>query len=143
MEDDNPVGRNFFYCVVFCFALSFSLALFSATAGLLSGNVLSHCKPGCVFMNVGRGDIIDLSTLEQALDEKWISGAILDVFPEEPLPASSSLWKRENVIVTPHVAAATRVHGIRHCCCSLLCISLFPSSSLSILPLFSLRLSLF
>jgi len=75
------------------------------TVGLLSGNVLSKCKPSCVFVNVGRGSIISEASLIKAITEKWISMAILDVVAQEPLREDNILWKLPNVIITPHIAA--------------------------------------
>jgi phosphoglycerate dehydrogenase-like enzyme len=83
------------------------------TRGLLSNDVLSMAskeKGGLspVFINVGRGDVINEKSLLKALDEQWISGAILDVFEEEPLPTHSKLWSRSDVIVSPHVSGLTQ-----------------------------------
>ena len=83
------------------------------TRGLLSNDVLSIAskeKGGLspVFINVGRGDVINEKSLLKALDEQWISGAILDVFEEEPLPTDSKLWSRSDVIVSPHVSGLTQ-----------------------------------
>ena len=75
------------------------------TRGLLSGNVLQACQPSAVFMNVGRGDVVDETSLVTALHEGWIAGAVLDVFQEEPLPPESPLWDLPGVTLTPHVAA--------------------------------------
>ena len=76
-----------------------------ATKYLLSGNVLESGKDKHpVFINVGRGDVIDEKSLIHALNEGWISGAILDVFEVEPLPKESALWKMPQVVITPHVA---------------------------------------
>ena len=61
-----------------------------------------------MFINVGRGDVINEKSLLMALDEQWISGAILDVFEEEPLPMHSKLWGRSDVIVSPHVSGLTQ-----------------------------------
>lgn len=58
-------------------------------------------------MNVARGGIIDENALVRALKEHWIAGAGLDVFATEPLPATSPLWKLENIIIAPHVSGAT------------------------------------
>lgn len=75
------------------------------TQDLLSGGILQVCQPAAVFMNVGRGDIVDEASLVTAIREGWIAGAVLDVFPEEPLPPESPLWNLPNVTITPHVAA--------------------------------------
>lgn len=61
-----------------------------------------------VLINIGRGSVIDDSELIKALDNHWISEAILDVFNEEPLPPSNPLWHHEKVLITPHIAAKTR-----------------------------------
>ncbi|XP_075219454.1 glyoxylate/hydroxypyruvate reductase A-like isoform X2 [Lycorma delicatula] len=81
------------------------------TTGLLNIKNLSFCK-GAVFINVGRGTIVTEADLVSALNEKYLSGAVLDVFPEEPLPESSPLWKMEQVIITPHTAAITRAQDV-------------------------------
>ena len=83
------------------------------TRGLLSNDVLSIASKerggqSPVFINVGRGDVINEKSLLKALDEQWISGAILDVFEEEPLPTHSKLWSRSDVIVSPHVSGLTQ-----------------------------------
>lgn len=52
-----------------------------------------------IFINIGRGNIIKEIELINALNEKWISGAILDVFENEPLSKDSPLWKMKNVCI--------------------------------------------
>ena len=79
-----------------------------ATKHLLSGNVLESGKDKHpVFINIGRGNVIDEQSLIHALNEGWISGAILDVFEVEPLPKTSALWKMPQVVITPHVATGS------------------------------------
>ncbi|MBN1665450.1 MAG: dehydrogenase, partial [Anaerolineales bacterium] len=51
--------------------------------------------------------------LYHALREKRLAGAALDVFPEEPLPEKSALWKQPNVIITPHIAGITAQYDRR------------------------------
>ena len=64
-------------------------------------------KPDAIFVNTGRGPTVDEPALIKALQEGWISAAGLDVFEEEPLPATNPLQKMENVILTPHAASAS------------------------------------
>jgi phosphoglycerate dehydrogenase-like enzyme len=65
-------------------------------------------------INIGRGAIVDLADLVQALQAREIAGAALDVFETEPLPADHPLWRFDNVILTPHVAGySPRIAG-RH-----------------------------
>ena len=75
------------------------------TRGLLSGATLDKCRPSAVFINIGRGDIIDEASLVRSVEQGWITGAVLDVFPDEPLPEDSPLWSMPGVTITPHVAA--------------------------------------
>ena len=73
------------------------------TRNLLSRDVLRNCKnKNSVFINIGRGDIIDEKSLVRALKQNWISGAILDVFESEPLSTCSELWDMPQVTVSPH-----------------------------------------
>lgn len=73
------------------------------TNGVLMGSMLKNCKEKqSIFINIGRGNVIRDCEIVKALTEKWIGGAILDVFEEEPLPKSSPLWGFDNVTITPH-----------------------------------------
>lgn len=71
-------------------------------------------KSTAYLINIGRGVIVDLADLTTALEAGKIAGAGLDVFETEPLPTDHSLWRMENVIVTPHVAAASPRIAERH-----------------------------
>ncbi len=59
-------------------------------------------KRSAVFSNIGRGGTVDEGAMIEALAERRIAGALLDVTSEEPLPSSSPLWKLDNVLLTPH-----------------------------------------
>lgn len=78
------------------------------TKHMLSAAEFNLMKPGAVVMNVGRGPVIDEAALVAALQSKKIHGAALDVFEEEPLPASSPLWDMENVLISPHTTDHTQ-----------------------------------
>lgn len=58
-------------------------------------------KQNAIFVNIARGGVADETALIEALNGH-LSGAVLDVFEQEPLPADSPFWKMENVILTPH-----------------------------------------
>ena len=75
------------------------------TRGLLDRRRLNLLKKGAGLVNIGRAAVVDYDALTELLDRQHISGAILDVFDPEPLPADSPLWKVENLIITPHVSA--------------------------------------
>lgn len=77
-----------------------SLPLTPATERLFDGRLFSRMKDGAVFVNLARGALVDLPALLDRLPR--LRGAVLDVFPEEPLDPSSPLWDEENVILTPH-----------------------------------------
>jgi phosphoglycerate dehydrogenase-like enzyme len=71
-------------------------------------------KRSAFLINIGRGVIVDLADLTAALQAGEIAGAGLDVFEIEPLPADHPLWKMDNVIITPHCAAASPRVPERH-----------------------------
>jgi phosphoglycerate dehydrogenase-like enzyme len=77
------------------------------THHMVNENVLRSMQPEAVLINIARGGVVNETALIRALNEKWIAGAALDVFAEEPLPADSPLWKMGNVILSPHVAGFT------------------------------------
>lgn len=86
-------------------AVVVSLPLTEQTAGLVDRATIERLPPDCIFVNVGRGGVVDEPALIDALRERRIGGAVLDVFAEEPLPPDSPLWTLPNVLVTPHAAA--------------------------------------
>lgn len=87
-----------------------TLPLTADTHHLVDRAVLSRSR-GAFLINVGRGPVLDESILPEALDAGWLVGAALDVFETEPLPASSPLWSRADVMVSPHVAGLTTIPG--------------------------------
>lgn len=74
------------------------------TEGLFDAAMFEAMKPAGILINIGRGKVVKLQALTEALQCGQISGAGLDVYEEEPLPAGHALWSIENVILTPHVA---------------------------------------
>ena len=84
------------------------------TVKMFSREQFATMKSTAYLINIGRGVIVDLDALVAALEDGKIAGAGLDVFEEEPLPSTHALWKCENVIITPHVAAASVRIAERH-----------------------------
>ena len=74
------------------------------TRGMIGAKELAVLKPTAYLVDISRGEIVDHNTLIPLLREHKIGGAALDVFPVEPLPADSPLWKLPNVILSPHIA---------------------------------------
>lgn len=84
-----------------------TLPLTARSRGVVSHDVLAALRPDAWIINTGRGPVIDEVALAEVLAAGRIGGAVLDVFGEEPLPASSPLWRLANVIITPHVSGAS------------------------------------
>jgi D-3-phosphoglycerate dehydrogenase len=82
--------------------LAVNCPLNEATRGLVSAHLLGMMKPSAYLINTARGPIVDEHALHDALASGRLAGAGLDVFEEEPTPASNPLLRLENVIVTPH-----------------------------------------
>jgi phosphoglycerate dehydrogenase-like enzyme len=75
------------------------------TEKLFNRATFAAMNPGTVFVNVGRGTVVDEAALLEALDNGQVSYACLDVFAVEPLPQGSPLWSHPNVMVSPHTSA--------------------------------------
>jgi phosphoglycerate dehydrogenase-like enzyme len=88
------------------------LPLTPATRGLLDAAALAAMRPGAWLLNIGRGAVVDEAALLEALRERRIAGAILDVFATEPLPGDHPLWGMDNAVVTPHVAGPSTAEEI-------------------------------
>ncbi len=74
------------------------------TLNLVGADELAVLKPSAYLVDISRGGIVDHNALIPLLRDHKLAGAALDVFPIEPLPPDSPLWKLPNVIITPHVA---------------------------------------
>ena len=88
--------------------------LVSATQGLMNAERLALMKPDAFLINVGRGPQVDEVALVDALRNRRITGAALDVFEHEPLPPDSPLWNLDNLLITPHTAGLTERLWDRH-----------------------------
>lgn len=84
-----------------------ALPLTSSTVGLFNQAFFDNMKAGSIFISVGRGASTVTDALVSALQSGKLYGAGLDVTDPEPLPADNPLWKMSNVIITPHVSAAS------------------------------------
>lgn len=90
-----------------CDYLVVTAPLTDATRHMVNTRVLEAMKETAVLINIARGAVVDEKALITALSQEQIRGAALDVFEEEPLPASSPLWQLDNVIISPHVSGNT------------------------------------
>jgi phosphoglycerate dehydrogenase-like enzyme len=86
-------------CLVVCAPLT------PETEDLLGAAEFAALKPGAVFVNIGRGAIVDENALLRGLREGRIAFAALDVFRDEPLPPDSPFWDLPNVLINPHSAS--------------------------------------
>lgn len=78
-----------------------------STKCLMDAARLAQMRPTACLVNVGRGILIDEAALADALRQKKIAAAALDVLEKEPLPPESPLWEMENVLITPHTGSVT------------------------------------
>lgn len=88
--------------------------LTEATRGLINAARLAAMRPDAYLINVGRGPQVDEAALAEALRDRRIAGAALDVFEQEPLPPESPLWELKNLLITPHTAGLTEKLWQRH-----------------------------
>ena len=84
------------------------------TAGWFDARVIARMKPSSYLINIGRGAIVVLDDLVEALRTGLIAGAALDVYEVEPLPKDHPLWDFPNAILTPHTAGYSPAIARRH-----------------------------
>ncbi|MGH7907466.1 MAG: D-2-hydroxyacid dehydrogenase, partial [Candidatus Binataceae bacterium] len=84
------------------------LPLTQATRRFIGASELAAMKPHAFLINIGRGEVVEQTALIEALENRRICGAGLDVFEREPLEPESPLWDMEEVIMTPHMAGPFR-----------------------------------
>ena len=85
-----------------------SCPLTKETEKLVDAAALTRMKPSAYLVNIARGRVVDEAALVEALAERRIAGAGIDVTAEEPLAPNSALWGMEHVLLTPHTAGETR-----------------------------------
>lgn len=83
------------------------LPMTEATCGILNRHTLEKLPAGAYLVNVARGAHVEEDDLLALVRSGHLSGAMLDVFREEPLPPNHPFWREPNITVTPHVAALT------------------------------------
>ena len=83
------------------------------TAGMIGADALVLMKPSATLVNVGRGALVDIEALRDALGSGGIAQAFVDVLPTEPWPADSDLWDIPNLFISPHAACMTPLYTVR------------------------------
>ncbi|HTF51901.1 MAG TPA: 2-hydroxyacid dehydrogenase [Pseudonocardia sp.] len=78
------------------------------TTGMIGREQIAAMPPGSVLINCARGALLDYGAVCDALDSGHLFGAGFDVFPEEPIPADSRLLRTPNIVMTPHLAGASK-----------------------------------
>jgi phosphoglycerate dehydrogenase-like enzyme len=91
-----------------CDFAAVTVPLTEDTRGLINAEVLHAMKAGAYLIDVSRGGVVDHGALVEGLKSGHVGGAALDVYPLEPLPESSPLWKLPNVILSPHIAGTSQ-----------------------------------
>jgi phosphoglycerate dehydrogenase-like enzyme len=80
------------------------------TKHILNPEHFDEMKDTAVFINIGRGDLVEESVLLDAVKKKKIGHIFLDVFEHEPLPANHPFWKEAGITVTPHLSSITKMY---------------------------------
>jgi phosphoglycerate dehydrogenase-like enzyme len=83
-----------------------------ATRGLIDAAALDRLKKGAGLVNMARAAVVDYGALADRLESGALSGAVLDVFDPEPLPADARWWDVPNLVVVPHVSSDHHGHYI-------------------------------
>ncbi|HMD90947.1 MAG TPA: phosphoglycerate dehydrogenase [Anaerolineaceae bacterium] len=87
-----------------CDIVTVHAPLMESTRHIVNQRTLSLMKPDSILINTARGELVDEQALYDALKEKKIAGAAIDVFSKEPPARDNPLFELENIILTPHIA---------------------------------------
>lgn len=87
--------------------VSLHVRLSDESRHLIGAREFGLMKPGALFINAGRGELVDTAALVDALQSEHLAGAALDVFDQEPLPPDHPILGCEQVVLTPHLADQT------------------------------------
>lgn len=90
-----------------------AVPLIPTTRRLIDREAIDSMKETAYLINVARGPVVDEAALVEALEQKRIAGAVLDVFDEEPLPEDHPFWTMDNVMVTPHISGLSPMYMTR------------------------------
>jgi len=77
------------------------------TTGLINAAALAKMKPTAILVNIARGPVVEMAALTEALQQRWIYAAALDVTDPEPLPRDHPLLALDNLVIAPHLGSAT------------------------------------
>ncbi len=108
---DCPHVHRYFHTgekAAFASGVDYLVAVLPNTHGtrrIVDAEMLGALPPGAVVVNAGRGDTIDEAALIDALTQGRVAAAVLDVFPEEPLPPQHPFWRTPNTFITSHTSA--------------------------------------
>ncbi len=90
-----------------------TLPLNEQTRDIIGEEEFKAMKPGACLVHISRGGVVNEDAMVDALTEKRLAGAVVDVFNQEPLPSTSPIWKAPNLIITPHVSGFSPVYKER------------------------------
>ena len=88
--------------------ISLHARLTPQTRNMIAARQIATLAPGSVLVNAARGALLDYDAVCDALDNGHLAAAAFDVFPQEPLPSNSRLRTTPNLVMTPHLAGATK-----------------------------------
>ncbi|KAA1429888.1 2-hydroxyacid dehydrogenase [Mycolicibacter arupensis] len=103
-DDGTPGWRPLPELLAAADIVSLHVPLTATTEGLIDRAALAQMKPDAVLINTSRGPIVDETALAEALRQRRLAGAGLDVFAVEPVTADNPLLGLDNVVLTPHVS---------------------------------------
>jgi (S)-sulfolactate dehydrogenase len=93
--------------------ISLHVPLTEGTRSLINADAISRMKQGAMVINTARGGVLDDVAVVEALREGKLGGAMIDVFPVEPLPVDNIYTDTPNLILTPHIAGVTQESNVR------------------------------